>query len=170
MPGPPTRETQLDPATSCLLWQGPVNSKDRPITFNRGMSIQAPRFAFEKYHQIEIPQGMYLRAICGVKLCVNPHHYCFKAPRNAMEYAKVMPRAFRRSKKIAEQLVTEGKISLSWDVSDLVGLKSRPSDLKLLAEAADIPYFGALASYAELVRSSIRKMKHGVNARDERGL
>lgn len=58
-----------EPMTGCWLWIGALRGNN----YGGFSNVYAHRWAYELYRE-EIPIGLTIDHLCGVKLCVNPWH------------------------------------------------------------------------------------------------
>lgn len=69
------RDTELDPATGCLLWTGKIESTGYGRMYNylgRGPMRAHRALFFAAYG--EVPRHVYVCHKCDVRRCVNPDH------------------------------------------------------------------------------------------------
>ncbi len=76
----------MEPNTGCWLWPGGVrNSRlGYGVTKRNGKRVLAHRVSYE-IHKGPIPEGLEVRHICDVPLCVNPEHLLVGTHKQNME-------------------------------------------------------------------------------------
>lgn len=83
------RHIITEPSTGCWLWTGQMmKSGYGQFGIAAHVSDGAHRYSW-RIHRGDIPQGMFVRHHCNVKLCVNPNHLYLATPKkNSMDAAK----------------------------------------------------------------------------------
>ena len=62
----------VEPDTGCWTWTGTLRSGRGQFRAGR-RTVSAPQWAWEQAHG-PIPEGRWLKAVCGNVACVNPDH------------------------------------------------------------------------------------------------
>lgn len=64
---------KIDKKTGCWNWVSTLNFDGYGHLSNKGTTVRAPRFFYEKYIG-KIPEGLQLDHLCRNRKCVNPKH------------------------------------------------------------------------------------------------